>query len=254
MISPSTPIARGIQISWPKAGVTRSAMLVLPLPGAPKRNSPRPELIAGPRRSSICRLSSRSAKAPLRDRSAVGCCPVERLGVDAGDVVVKRDGGRAEVGALLPYSRRARSRPRSVSWYMKSFIAAAPVNDQLVALHLAQQLVDQHERQLDLFGDFSPGPVAAGQEKLQDQRLDDGFRQAGGRERFRLDGHEDLRDGDLARRSPGGVRVPAGADLSVNALDPLEHRAQLLIGVRDERIASAPRREQVFIGCDRHQA
>ena len=75
IISPSTPIARGIQMSWPKARVTRSAMLVLPLPGAPKRNSPRPELIAGPRRSSIFRLSSRSENAASK-RSALGCCPV----------------------------------------------------------------------------------------------------------------------------------------------------------------------------------
>ncbi len=50
MISPSTPIARGIQMYSPNALVIRSAMLVLPLPGAPNRNKPRPELIAGPSR------------------------------------------------------------------------------------------------------------------------------------------------------------------------------------------------------------
>ena len=72
MISPSMPIARGIQISCPKAAVIRSAMLVLPLPGGPKRNSPRPELIAGPSRSSIRLFNSRSSKARRRS-SAVGC-------------------------------------------------------------------------------------------------------------------------------------------------------------------------------------
>ena len=35
MISPSMPIARGIQMNWPNARVIRSAMLVLPLPAAP---------------------------------------------------------------------------------------------------------------------------------------------------------------------------------------------------------------------------
>ena len=50
MISPSTPSERGIQINWPNDLVTRSAILVLPLPGKPYRNMPRPELMAGPRR------------------------------------------------------------------------------------------------------------------------------------------------------------------------------------------------------------
>ena len=42
------------------AAVTRSAMLVLPLPAAPYRNKPRPELMAGPSRSSILLSSSKS--------------------------------------------------------------------------------------------------------------------------------------------------------------------------------------------------
>ncbi len=51
---------------WPKASVTRSAMLVLPLPGAPNRNSPRPELMAGPSRRSIFWLISRSSNAAVQ--------------------------------------------------------------------------------------------------------------------------------------------------------------------------------------------
>ena len=50
-------------MNWPKALVTRSAMLVLPLPGAPNRNRPRPELIAGPSRAIIFGLISKSSKA-----------------------------------------------------------------------------------------------------------------------------------------------------------------------------------------------
>ena len=59
----------------PNADVTRSAILVLPLPGAPYRKSPRPELTAGPSRLSILLFKSRSSNARWRS-SGVGCCRV----------------------------------------------------------------------------------------------------------------------------------------------------------------------------------
>ena len=106
------------------------------------------------------------------------------------------------------------------------------VNDQLIALHLAEQLVDEDERQLDLIGDFSPRRIAAGEEKLHHQRFDDRFRQAGGGERFRLDGEEDVGDGDFPARACRSLRGALAADLLGQRPDPLEHRAQLLIRVR----------------------
>ena len=51
MIWPSSYSACGIQISWPKHSVIRLASVDLPLPGAPYRNMPAPELMAGPRLS-----------------------------------------------------------------------------------------------------------------------------------------------------------------------------------------------------------
>ena len=53
--------------------VIRSAMLVLPLPGSPYRNMPRPELIAGPSFSNIDSLMIKSANAS-RSSSSVACC------------------------------------------------------------------------------------------------------------------------------------------------------------------------------------
>ena len=93
-------MARGTQISRPKAAVIRSAMLLLPLPGGPNRNSPRPELIAGPSRSSMCAPSSRPVEGAVQVLGR-GMLARQRLGVDAGDVVLQRDGRRAEIGAVL---------------------------------------------------------------------------------------------------------------------------------------------------------
>ncbi len=42
-------MARGIQMVEPNTEVTRSAMLVLPFPGAPNRKNPNPAVIASPR-------------------------------------------------------------------------------------------------------------------------------------------------------------------------------------------------------------
>ena len=67
------PSVRGIQMVVPNERVTRSAMLVLPLPGLPNRNMPRPELMAGPSRSSIRGGTIKSAKARF-ESSSVACC------------------------------------------------------------------------------------------------------------------------------------------------------------------------------------
>ena len=137
-------------------------MLVLPLPGAPNRNSPRPELIAGPSRSSIRWLISRSSKARvqvLRRGMLLG----QRLGLDAGDVVAR----------ATPAPRRSRCSARPVA---PGPLAAqvgqlvqvvvhrrrAAMDHQLVVLQLPQQLVDQHERQLDLVGDVAARPDRRG--------------------------------------------------------------------------------------------
>ena len=48
MISPVTVIVRGIQMLWLTDRMIRSAMLVLPLPGWPYRNRPRPAYTAWP--------------------------------------------------------------------------------------------------------------------------------------------------------------------------------------------------------------
>jgi len=72
-ISPNTLIARGIHTLSPKALVNRSAKLVFPLPGAPYRNSPRPELIAWPTWLRTCSLTTRSAKARRRSASRGFC-------------------------------------------------------------------------------------------------------------------------------------------------------------------------------------
>ena len=178
MISPSTPMARGIQISWPKAAVIRSAMLVLPLPGGPNRNSPRPELIAGPSRSSMLRAQQQALERAVQVLGR-GMLAGQRLGVDAGDVVLQRDGRRAEVGAVL------RVAPCPLAAQVGQLVhevvhrRRAAMNDQLAVLHFAQQLADQHEGQLDLIGDVAAGGVAAGQKELQDQRLDFAVGQTG---------------------------------------------------------------------------
>ena len=71
MISPQALIARGIHIHVPYARVTRSAMLVLPLPGGPCKNKPMPAVIARPTRRNISSPIVRSAKA-LRRSSGLG--------------------------------------------------------------------------------------------------------------------------------------------------------------------------------------
>ena len=186
MISPSTPIARGIQISRPKAAVIRSAMLVLPLPGGPKRNSPRPELIGRPQPVEHV-LAQQQAVERAVQVFGRGMLVGQRLGVDAGDVVLQGDGRRAEVGAVL------RIPPPALAAQVAELVlevvhrGRAAVDHQLLVLHLAEQLVDQHEGQLDLVGDVAAGGVAAGQQELQDQGLHFAVGQAGGAERRRLD-------------------------------------------------------------------
>ena len=68
MICPLMPNARGIQIDSPNDRETRSATLVLPLPGWPNRNMPRPEFTAGP---NVCINESSNCKSwNARFRSA----------------------------------------------------------------------------------------------------------------------------------------------------------------------------------------
>ena len=118
----------------------------------------------------------------------------------------------------------------------------ALVPHQLVVLHGAQQLVDENERQLNLVGDFPTRAVAAGQQELQDERLDQGLRQAGALKRFRLRGQElvhpsaiarrGLRSGRFGRRRRGRppCRGPRrAADPRGQRLDPLDHGIQALL-------------------------
>ena len=54
----------------------------------------------------------------------------------------------------------------------------AAMNHQLIELHLPQQFVEQHERQLHLFGDVAAAGVAARQQELERQLLDLAFASA----------------------------------------------------------------------------
>ena len=74
------------------------------------------------------------------------------------------------------------------------------MDHKLLVLHLAQQLVDQHEGQLDLVGDVAAAGVAAGQQELQDQGLHFAVGQVGRAERCRLDRREDVSEALAVRR------------------------------------------------------
>ena len=100
MISPSTPIARGIQISLAEGGgdplgdarlaVARRAEQEQPAAGIDRRPEPVEHLLA-----------QQQAVEGAVQVVGRGVLVGERLGVDAGDVVGQRDRRRAEVGAVL---------------------------------------------------------------------------------------------------------------------------------------------------------
>ena len=100
MISPSTPMQRGIQMYWPNARVTRSAMLVLPLPGGPEQEQSAAGVDGRPQSAKHRLVDQQVGERALQ----IGGCRVlgrQRLGRDAGDIVFQHDRCGAEIGAVI---------------------------------------------------------------------------------------------------------------------------------------------------------
>ena len=237
MISPSTPIDRGIQIVWPKAFVIRSAMLVLPLPGAPNRNMPRPELIAGPSRSSIFlsikQVFERAVQVFFR-RMLIG----ERLLLDAVDVRGQRHGRRAKVRAMLgkllgPFAAQLGELVDVVVHRGRAL-----VGDQPILLHRVQQRIDDPKRQLQMIGQIAARRFGAAVERLENQGFDFAIRQPGGGQRFWLDRHPLAAggwcaSGTMAQLARAADRTAASAaalaQRSADGCDPSARRAAVII-------------------------
>ena len=135
----------------------------------------------------------------------------QRLGLDACNVVFQRDRSGTEIGAVVPVALGPFA--AQIGKLVQKIVhrRAGAIGEQLVVLQLAQQFVDEDERQLELVGHFPAGGVAAGQQVLQGQRLDEAVVQPGGTERLRFLGHEAVGPGRLARdRGRGGGRCGAG--------------------------------------------
>lgn len=114
----------------------------------------------------------------------------ERLSADAVDVIAQRNRRRAEIRAVLREPAGAFAAHVGQFVLIVAHRGRAAVNNHLVRLHLAQKLIDQLVRQLNLVGSFAATGVAAGEKELQQQRLDKALAELRLFERRRFDGHE----------------------------------------------------------------
>jgi hypothetical protein len=232
MISPSTPTARGIQITWP---VARCAVQEQAAAGVDGR--------------------TQAVQHPLVDQQVLegGFQVVHRrvllregLGPHALDVFFQRHRRSPEVRAVL----RVPAGPLAADLRELVLVIVhrrgAGVDHELIGLHLPHQLVDHLEGEPHLVGHVSPAGRPAGQEQLDDQRLDLALRDLGLPEGLRLRWQELLRE-RLCQRGGLGLRRRSlrfqDSRVAGQARDALEDLLELLV-----LVLAMPGRRVLWLG------
>ncbi len=154
----------------------------------------------------------------------------ERLLGDRRDVVLKRNRGGPEIGAMFAQP------PGPFSAHVGQLVdvvvhgRCAFVNDKLLGLHLAQQRVDDAERQADMVADLPADRVSARQQQLENQAFHGAGRHAGFGDRARFDRNEGVLGGlFLNGRLHAGRRIGLGVVAVGRVADALEQLIELFV-------------------------
>ena len=171
MISPSTPIARGIQMCEPNAAGHALGDAGLAVAGGAVQKQAATRVDGRPQPVEHL-LVEQQVVERLVQVLGRGMLVRQRLRRDAGDVVRQRDRRRAEVRAMLGEPPGPLATHLSQLIFVVPHHAAAAKVDQLVGLQLMQQSLDQRERKLHLVGDLDSARAPRRQQALQTQLLD----------------------------------------------------------------------------------